>query len=232
MEDYTGSPELYLFLASTMHDMKDSVSLVSGTLEAMLAASPDLASPQLAHMLYQTKRLNDNLIQLLALYKRVGKPGYPFDSRPQQISELVAQVVAQEKTLLDARSITFETTFPPDLIWSFDEDLIIGVLGHVINNASRYTRGIIRLSIAQFGDYLELRIEDNGQGFPPALLMAGAAAMHGLRAGVNFSTNSTGLGLYFSFQVALMHKHRERSGSITLENGGALGGGCFILRLP
>jgi hypothetical protein len=29
-----------------------------------------------------------------------------------------------------------------------------------------------------------------------------------------------------------MHRHRADCGQIRLENGGALGGGCFILRLP
>jgi hypothetical protein len=29
-----------------------------------------------------------------------------------------------------------------------------------------------------------------------------------------------------------MHKHRGRCGALRLENGGAYGGGCFILTLP
>ena len=77
MDDTPGSNELFLFLASTVHDMKNSISVLSGTLESLLVdASPktEAAYPQMAHMLYQTKRLNDNLIQLLALYKQVGKP--------------------------------------------------------------------------------------------------------------------------------------------------------------
>ena len=49
---------------------------------------------------------------------------------------------------------------------------------------------------------------------------------------MNFLTNSSGLGLYFACEVAKMHKHRQRSGSVYLENGGVLGGGCFVLRLP
>ena len=78
-EDHEGAPELFLFLASTAHDMKNSISVLTGTLEGLLsgAAQQDVnqsAYPQLAQMLYQTKRLNDNLIQLLALYKQVGKP--------------------------------------------------------------------------------------------------------------------------------------------------------------
>jgi hypothetical protein len=56
--------------------------------------------------------------------------------------------------------------------------------------------------------------------------------MSGAASGVNFLTNSAGLGLYFSSEVAKMHRHRGRQGMLRLENGGAYGGGCFVLRLP
>ncbi|MES2262855.1 MAG: HAMP domain-containing sensor histidine kinase [Pseudomonadota bacterium] len=239
MEDQAGSPELFMFLASTAHDMKNSISVVSGTLENLLAdgALPDdnPAYPQLAHMLYQTKRLNDNLMQLLALYKEVGKPSYPFEARPQRVAELVQQVAAQEKVLLASKRITLQTDFPPDLIWCFDEDLVIGMLAHAINNAVRYTHDSIRLAITESDGYLEVRVEDNGTGFPPSLINAGTAAMDSVSGSarpVNFMTNSSGLGLFFASEVAKMHRHRQRGGSIRLENGGTLGGGCFVLRLP
>jgi two-component system sensor histidine kinase SenX3 len=112
MDDTPGSNELFLFLASTAHDMKNSISVLSGTLESLLhEASPAIgpAYPQMAHMLYQTKRLNDNLMQLLALYKQVGKPEYPFDVQPLEIGHLVAQVVSAERILLKSRGITLET---------------------------------------------------------------------------------------------------------------------------
>ncbi len=247
-EDQSGSPELFLFLASTVHDMKNSISVLSGTLERLLNSSapgapvlaapaegepePEAAYPQLAQMLYQTKRLNDNLIQLLALYKEVGKPGYPFDPQPQRIGELVEQVASQARVLLHSKGIALDLDFPAELIWTFDEDLVIGVLVHAINNAIRYTRDRVKLAIAVDGDYLELRVEDNGGGFPPAMLEAGSAALDSQRSGVNFLSNSSGLGLYFSREVARMHRHRQRGGSIALANGSSLGGGRFTLRLP
>lgn len=235
MDDTPSSHELFLFLASTAHDMKNSVSVLSGTLETLLAgASPSTenAYPQMAHMLYQTRRLNDNLIQLLALYKQVGKPEYPFDVQPLELATLLEQVIAASRILLDSRGIALETDFDPSLIWHFDEDLIIGVLGHAINNAIHYTRDRIRIAIGVSEGDLEIRVEDNGSGYPAAMLEAGISAMHGASTAVNFLTNSTGLGLYFSSEVAKMHKHRQRSGSLHLENGGAWGGGCFVLRLP
>jgi two-component system sensor histidine kinase SenX3 len=234
-DDTQSSNELFLFLASTVHDMKNSISVLSGTLEGLLAdASPrtESAYPQMAHMLYQTKRLNDNLMQLLALYKHVGTPEYPFDIQPLEIRHLVDQVVSAERILLRSRGIVLELDFDPDLIWHVDEDLIIGVVGHAINNAVHYTRDKIRLALAKVDGGLEIRVEDNGHGYPAAMLEAGACAMSGVASGVNFLTNSTGLGLYFSSEVAKMHKHRGRRGSLRLENGGAYGGGCFVLTLP
>jgi hypothetical protein len=40
---YEGSPELFMFLASTVHDMKNSISVLSGTLENLLA--PPIRAP-------------------------------------------------------------------------------------------------------------------------------------------------------------------------------------------
>ncbi|TFW17578.1 HAMP domain-containing histidine kinase [Massilia arenosa] len=238
MDDSTSSSDLSLFLASTAHDMKNSISVLAGTLEGLLArttpeteaATKDYA--QMAHMLYQTKRLNDNLIQLLALYKQVGKPEYPFDMQPLELGALVEQVVSAERVLLKSKNIALDLDYDPHLVWHFDEDLIIGVVGHAINNAIHYTRDRVRLAIAVVDNCLEIRVEDNGRGYPPAMLEASAAAMTAQRQGVNFLTNSTGLGLYFSSEVAKMHRHRGRTGHLRLENGGAFGGGCFVLTLP
>ncbi len=235
MDDTQHSQQLALFLASTAHDMKNSISVLSGTLERLLdGASPqtETAYPQMAQMLYQTRRLNDNLMQLLALYKQVGQPEYPFDVQAIPMVELAEQVAALGRVLLQSRGIAFEVEVDTDLIWHLDEDLIVGVVSHAVNNAVNYTRDRIRLALRQEGDLLEIRVEDNGDGYPQALLDAGAEAMSGVASGVDFRTNSAGLGLYFAREVARMHRHRGQHGAVRLENGGRLGGGCFILTLP
>jgi signal transduction histidine kinase len=229
MESTTKEPVLSLFLASSIHDMKNSVSMLTGSLEKMLSeldpagfASYD----QMAHMLFEVKRVNGNLTQLLALYK-VGEKMYPFDPQAHSVAQFAQEIEAQNRSLLDSRRITFYVDAPAELIWHFDEDLIGGVLNHAINNAIRYTDDKIRLALMQIGDFLELRVEDNGDGFPEAMLADPHATSR-----VNFQNGNTGLGLYFSRHVAQMHQYGGRNGSIRLENGGALGGGCFILQLP
>lgn len=51
-------------------------------------------------------------------------------------------------------------------------------------------------------------------------------------SGVDVNTWSTGLGFYFSARVAEMHKVADRVGSVRIENGGELGGACFVVRIP
>lgn len=233
MEAVKPAPELSLFLASTVHDMKNSISVLGGTLERLLdGATPETerAYAQMAQMLYQTRRLNDSLMQLLALYKKVGTPAYPFDMQPLEAELLVEQVVAVVRVLLTARGITLELDTEPDLIMHVDEDLIVGVIAHALHNASHYTRDRIRLSVRGGDDGVVIRVEDNGEGFPQQMLDAAAPAP--AASGVNFLSNSAGLGLFFASEVARMHQHRGRHGSVHLHNGGTLGGGCFVLTLP
>ncbi|RJG01128.1 sensor histidine kinase [Noviherbaspirillum sedimenti] len=222
-------PVLSLFLASSVHDMKNSVGMLSASLEKLLGElDPQAfaAYQEMAHMLFEVRRVNGNLTQLLTLYK-LGERLYPFDPQACAIDQCALELESMNRTLLDSRGITLYVDNPPGLIWHFDEDLIGGVLNHAINNAIRYTHDKIRLAFTLHDGRLEVRVEDNGPGYPEALLAAPAACQ-----GVNFGSGSTGLGLYFAREVASLHRHRERQGTLRLENGGALGGGCFILELP
>lgn len=221
-------PALSVFLASSVHDMKNSVSMLSATLEKMLGDLDPASFPayqQMAHMLFEVNRVNGNLTQLLTLYK-LGERRYPFQARSNSLPQFALEIESQCRPLLDSRNITLYIDCPADAIWHFDEDLVNGVVAHAINNAIRYTYDKIRLVFIPGTDTLTIRIEDNGNGFPAAMLADAATT------GVDFRSGSTGLGLHFAREVAALHRHDGRQGSVRLENGGALGGGCFILELP
>ncbi|HRP96501.1 MAG TPA: HAMP domain-containing sensor histidine kinase [Rhodocyclaceae bacterium] len=229
MNDAT-RPDLTMFLASSVHDMKNSISMMIGTLQEIVGKADPESHPHyrdMAHMLYETQRINGNLIQLLTLYK-FDNDLYPFSPDSVALADFVREAQSHVQTLLDSKQIAFEADLAPDLYGEFDQDLVTGVIVHAMNNAANYTRDRIRLAVAEIDGELEFRVEDNGRGFPKAMIEEGAAAMRG----TDFGTGSTGLGLYFSAVVAKMHRNRNQRGSIRLENGGRLGGGCFVLRLP
>lgn len=220
------------FIASSIHDMKNSLNMQVSALEKIAVQcrqqgdTPTFAS--LGLVIYQANRMNSNLIQLLSLYK-LGKSIYPVDIAEQSIADLIEEALLQNKSITEFKGISVSVDCDENLYWYFDRDLLTGVLINALNNAYNYTSDKIRVAVGIDDGYLELRVEDNGEGYPENMLLNDAILAD---KSISFSSGSTGLGFYFSSRVAKMHKNGNRQGSLTIENGGAFGGGCFVLRLP
>jgi two-component system, OmpR family, sensor histidine kinase SenX3 len=226
------TPPMVMFLAAGAHDVKNTMSVIAGTLEGLLsdpAVQQREEFPRMAHMLRQARRVNDTLIQMLGLYREIGTPAYPYHPAPQQVADTVVQVEEAARILLASNKLALDTRADAALAWRYDDELVVGVLGQALSNAVDFARERIAVSAAEVDGWLELRVEDDGPGYAPAVLAANGRPAE---QGIDFHTNSTGLGLYFAGEVARMHKRQGRSGSVRIENGGAYGGGCFVLRLP
>jgi signal transduction histidine kinase len=102
------------------------------------------------------------------------------------------------------------------------------VLNNTINNAIRYTKTKIRLTAREQDGYLVLGVEDDGTGYPESMQHTGTLSFKSL----DFNSGSTSLGLFFASSVAKLHTEGDRTGSITLHNGGKYGGGVFEIWLP
>ena len=219
-------------MASSIHDMKNSVDVQINELEVIALqaqARGDFdAFKSLIGVIGETHRMNANLIQLLTLYK-LGKLIYPIDIAEQSVLDVIDEALLQTRLMLEFKGIHIEVDCEPNCYWYFDRDLITGVFLNAINNAFLYTRDKIRISANISNGLLSLRIEDNGSGYPASMLDNEGTYTH---KGVNFLKGVTGLGFYFSSQVARMHLYNGISGTLTIENGGAYGGGCFVVKLP
>jgi len=219
------------FIASSIHDMKNSLNIQIGFLEELMGECQgkigESMQSQLGHTIYETNRINVNLIHLLTLYK-LGKSLYPLDIAEQSVNELLQEVVLQNQSVMGYKGIVVSVACDDDCYWYFDQDLVSGVMVNALNNAYRYTSDKIRIAAAMRDGMLEIRVEDNGKGYPENLLQESITE----NKGISFSTGSTGLGFYFSAQVARMHKNAGKQGRLSIENGGAYGGGCFVLTLP
>ena len=219
-------------MASSIHDMKNSVNIQVHELEniaAQIQGKVDATAFQsLVSVIAQAHRVDANLIQLLSLYK-FGKSIYPLDITEHSVADVIAEAVLQKSSVLALKGIAVEVDCAEDCYWYFDRDLITGVLLNAMNNAYNYTQDKIRVAASIDGSVLTLRVEDNGHGYPNHMLQGDGVDVN---KGVNFSSGSTGLGFYFSSQVAQLHQNQGQTGSLTIENGGAYGGGCFVVRLP
>jgi len=220
-------------LASTLHDVKNSLGILFNTLEESIEQCREKECSLYGGFFtlqYEIKRLNHNMIRLLSLYKKE-KSQFTINVDYYPVDEIIDDIVIQNKPLLSSKGIEIETDCPEGLFWTFDRSLVSGVLDNVLNNSFRYTKDKVRISANKEGEYLLLRIEDNGRGYPECMLVDDKEELSYKRT-IDFDSGSTGLGLYFSMLVAKSHMNENREGYISILNGGALGGGAFTIYIP
>lgn len=224
--------DFMMLFATNVHDIKNSLSLLLGALDetAFCTVEGCETKSKLSELKYQGKLVNDRIIQLLELYK-IGNSQYTMNIDYYVIREFLDEVVMYFNSMLGLRNVSIEIECPDDLCWFFDRELVAGVLHNAMNNAARYTNEKILILVERQGDYLVIRVDDDGRGYPKHILDQDEQ----IRKQPNLSliTGSTGLGIYFSDTIAKMHKSNTGLvGKTRLENGGRYGGASFVLELP
>lgn len=214
-------------LASTIHDMKNSLSMVVNTLDELLVENAYREDTRLSTLQHESKRLNNNLIALLSLYK-IDNKRLSANIEEINVADFLEEVVIDNQTLAAAKGISLDYDCDEMLVGYFDEWLIRGVLNNLIGNSLRYTASRILIRAEMVNDYLVLRIEDDGAGFPQQMIDAQAA----FNRNESLNEGQTQLGIYFAAMVARAHNNGAKQGYIELSNGEQLSGGCSSIWLP
>lgn len=220
-------------LASTLHDTKNSLGVLLNNLDDIIircSAKNCSMHSEFYAMQYEIQRLNNSLIRLLSLYK-AEKSQLSTNIDYQAVDEVLDDVATTHEILLKSRGIRLLTESQQCLYWAFDKNLIEGVLDNIINNAFRYAKSTVKIRAFTENGYLAIQIEDDGQGYPPSMLL-NENKLPEFKQEIDFKTGSTGLGLYFSLMIANMHVNNDKKGFIAVINGGSLGGGIFSIYLP
>jgi len=216
-------------LALTIHDVKNSLALFLDRVE-VVQAQDDNAGKKYADFKYEIKRVNNNLVRLLALYK-VGAENFSLQDDFYYIDDFLAEIGAEYTAVLQDKNIELTIDCPERLSCKMDKGLVYGVLDNAINNAVRYTRSKILLGASEKDGFLILSVEDDGDGYPAQMLREDQQ-QGSYNTDIDISNSSTGLGFYFSQIVAELHQANEKTGSIHMTNQGTLGGSSFSIHLP
>ncbi len=215
-------------VASAAHDMKNSLNLLLGSLREM-GENCDSACQAFTHikqMQHEASRVSHNLIQLLGIYK-IDRKQFSINITDNAVYEFLNEAIAGHSHILSFSGITVNAECPDDLYWFFDRDLVAGIIHNVFNNAINLHITEMTIRASEQDGFLVISVEDNGEGYPEEMLQAGRDE----RKGINLTTGSTGLGLYFASMAVKLHKNRGRQGRLRIHNTAA-SGGCLTLMLP
>lgn len=217
-----------MLLASSIHDIKNSLGMVLSSLDQVVQLETCTNPEQrksLAVLHSEASRINHSLIHLLGLY-RLQNNQLRLVSDEVYVLDFLEEQLASLGVLFAASNITVTIDCDDLLVGFFDQRLIAGVISNILVNCEKYTQDTIQLKARSHGKGLVIDIQDNGQGYPQAII----DNLNNELRGIDFATGSTNLGLFFASEIAQLHQCEGEHGSIRLSNNDD--GGCFTLTLP
>ena len=222
-----------LLVASSVHDIKNSLSMLLQTLEDVVRGTPDQSDElrkQFGTLQGEAVRINNDLMYFLGLY-RLGNNQLPVQIESVYVAEMLQEQLVNNALLFEIRNVTLTMDCDESLTGYFDQTLIAGILNNILVNAARYAKQAVAIRAFKENHLLILEVRDDGEGYPEKMLAQGNTPIDNSDRGINFRTGSTNLGLQFAAEVAALHKRGAICGSIQLQNLPE-GGGCFRLTLP
>lgn len=219
--------------ASIAHELKqplNTISLAAQNLEALLALpnfDPAAVDVKIARMMAQVDRASSVIDRM----RRFGRKSIG-EHASVPLRELVEGVLAMIRHVLDQAGIGVEMDVAPDLAVMADGLQLEQVLTNLIQNAADAMNGIgsaardkrggaLRIHAFAAPDEIVLRVEDNGPGFPPAVLDRALEPFFTTKP----AEKGTGLGLAICDAIL-----RESGGRLTIGNHD--GGGFVELAVP
>lgn len=230
MTDQDSGLDFSMVIASTVHDMKNSLASLIQAHGQWVRQLPDghRGTPEQGVIDYEFAHLNGMLVQLLGLYK-LGVNQLPLRPDYHELDDFIEAQLALHQEVLASRGIVARHAVDDfGLPGFFDRELIGSVVSNVVINAIRYARHELLITAEQLGEQLVISVNDDGPGFAAHMIEHQTDYVLGISQG----SGSTGLGLYFAANIARQHQRHGVPGRIEIANGGELGGGVFRIYLP
>ena len=166
-------------LATSAHDMKNSLGMMLNRLDEVIDELPEdiNESAKIASVQQEAKRLNNNLIELLTLYRMENERISPMIDQVD-VEEFLQEIVAENQTAVDSSGVNLTCNCDEELNGYFDEGLVHGIINNLIGNALRYTERKIEISAAEKDGYLVISVEDDGAGFTDAYADSSQRQLH------------------------------------------------------
>jgi signal transduction histidine kinase len=218
------------FLSILSHELRNPLAPIRYAAEIVRRGGGDQRTQKaidvIDRQVHHLSRLLDDLLDVA----RITRGKINLQRTAVDLREAIAEAVETAKPLLDTRRHSLTVSIPgAPLLVQADRTRLQQIVGNLVNNAARYTPpgGRIVVSAERQDDEVVLRVTDNGEGIPPAMLsrifdlftqVAGPAA-----AGA-----SGGLGVGLALVRKLVELH---GGSVRAASAGPGSGSEFEVRL-
>jgi signal transduction histidine kinase len=194
------------------HALKTPLTVVTN---AATAKAPDLADTVCREATTMRRQVDHHLARARAIGRRSSAQARA-DVRPSL--EAVERAVSRLY-----ENVTVDVAGDKDAAVRVERQDLDEMVGNLIENAAKYGGGRVFVTVRNTPDCVEIDVEDDGAGIPPAM----RASIFDRGARLDSGKPGTGLGLAIVRDVAEIY-----GGSIALEESEDLGGLLARLKLP
>lgn len=208
------------FVSDASHDLRNPLSGLQMQLELALEEPPDSADwkPMVRSALGDARRLNDILVDLLALSK--------LDSRaPAEVETVDLAALARREIGRREPRVTIETRLEPGVTVRANRVRLARVLSNLLSNAERHAESRIEVIVLRDGDDAVLEVLDDGSGVPEDARERVFERFSRLPESRARDPHGTGLGLPIAREIAEIY-----GGSLRIADSPR--GARFVMRLP
>jgi signal transduction histidine kinase len=197
------------FVAEAGHELRTPLALLRAELDFAIHHADD--ADELREALRVASAETDRLVQLsgdLLLIASSDRGAVPLRRESIAARELLESVRNRFAWRAEEEGRRLEVAAPPGLTIDGDRLRLEQALGNLVDNALRYGEGSVRVEAQRAGDSVELRVSDDGPGFPAEF--ATRAFDRFTRADASHSGGGSGLGLAIVDAIAHAHGGRAR----------------------
>jgi len=217
------------FLAMLAHELRNPLSPIGAAADLLQLPLSDEHLHNTGKVIARQVKHMSGLVDDLLDVSRVTQGRVTLDRQPVDIRQAVSAAVEQVRPLIEQRlhQLTLAIGSGP-LFVSGDEKRLVQVIANLLNNAARYTPegGNIDLSLESQGDFIDIRISDNGIGMEPDLVTGAFELFVQGKRTADRSQGGLGLGLALVKSLVELHE-----GQVQAFSKGPGQGSSFTLRL-
>lgn len=220
-------------ISNISHDLKTPLTAIKGYSEGLIDGVADTKEKQEKYLKTIYMKANDMsiLVDELAFYARIDCDTVPYTFSNISLADYFEDCVEDLKLELEVKNIKviYENSVDHDVKVVADAEQLKRVIHNIIGNSVKYTdkpEGIIKISIKDSGEFVQVDIEDNGMGIAEEDLPFIFDRFYRADASRSTKTGGSGLGLAIAKKVIEDHsgkiwanskKHEGTTISFTLK---------------
>lgn len=196
------------------HDLKTPLTAIRGYIEGLrdgVANTPEKQQKYIQTIYNKSDDMN-NLINELTLFSKLDTNRIPYEFHRLSVKDYFEDCIAEIGLDLDSQDIRLEYNYHPDeeVFVTADPEQLKRVINNIISNSVKYRdpnrKGVILVDIYDEGEYVHIRIRDNGKGIATADLSKIFDRFYRTERSRNSQTGGSGIGLAIVRKIILDHK--------------------------